>query len=98
MYYTLPGTSKTLKLQSGEFWTLSCSTKLIGEVSDVGIVMDAKNDDKNNTDSSDAREIDFYLDIMCCNPDAKDCQKCESTDLDSIPIMKIGPKSDANAS
>ena len=60
--------------------------------------MDVPEGEKNNTDSSDAREIDFYLDIMCCNPNDTDCQKCESTDLDSIPIMKIGPKSDANAS
>ena len=96
MYYTIPGTTKSVKLQSGEFWSLTCSTKLVGTATDIGVVTGGK---PNKTLVEDnAKEIDFNLDIMCCDPNETNCKKCESTDLSKIPIMKVGPNSDANAS
>ena len=86
---------KTVKLQSGEYWSLSCSTKLIGEVDGTAIVEDEV---KKTEDDDEAKEIDFYLDIMCCDPNETNCkQDCKSTDQDAIPILKIGPNSDADA-
>ena len=85
---------KTVKLQSGEYWSLSCSTKLIGEVDGTAIVEDEV---KKTEDDDEAKEIDFYLDIMCCDPNDTDCVACQSTELDATPIMKIGPKSNAES-
>ena len=95
MYYTIPGTTKSVKLQSGQFWSLTCRTKLVGTVTDIAIVID---EIQKTLVEDKAKEIDFHLDIMCCDPNEPDCKKCESVDLDGkIPIMKIGPKSDANS-
>ena len=93
----MPGTDQTAKLQSGEFWELSCSTKLEGVVSDVGGVQDGSADDKNNTDSTEGEKINFSLNIMCCDPKDDACENCDTTD-DTVPILKIGPKSKADSS
>ena len=61
----------------------------------TAIVVDAENKKKTTTVEDDAKDIDFYLDVMCCDPNDTDCKACESTELDAIPIMKIGPKSNA---
>ena len=84
----------TVKLQSGQFWNLTCKTKLIGTVTDIAAIVDKI---ENTTDNGEAT-IDFYLDIMCCDPNETNCkQDCKSTDQDAIPILKIGPNSDADA-
>lgn len=70
---------------------------MIGEVSDSGIVVDADPKNKTITDEGDAKEIEFYLDIMCCDPNDTECKACESTELDATPIMKIGPNSNAES-
>ena len=63
----------------------------------TAIVVDAENKKKTTTVEDDAKDIDFYLDVMCCDPNDTDCKACESTELDAFPIMKIGPKSNAES-
>ena len=71
---------------------------MVGEVNGTAIVRDADDIDKKNEKDAVAKEIDFYLDIMCCDPnDTQNCKACESTELDATPIMKIGPKSNAES-
>ena len=95
LIYTFPDSNQTAKIQSGEFWELSCSTKLEGEVSADAVVRDA--DDGKNSDEGEGPEIDFSLNIMCCDPEATDCEDCTTED-DLVPIIKIGPKSKADSS
>ena len=83
----------SVKLQSGEFWELSCSTKLEGEVSDDAVV---KNEQVTTTETKDGSSIEFSLDVMCCDPDEAGCKQCGTTD-DQIPIIKIGPRSKADS-
>ena len=41
--------------------------------------------------------MDFSLDVMCCDPDdTTNCEQCDEA-VGKIPIMKIGPNSDANS-
>ena len=91
----MPGTNQTAKLQSGQFWELSCSTKLEDVVSDVGAVQD--NDKKINTNTTIGEDINFSLNIMCCDPKDDACENCDTTN-DTVPIIKIGPKSKADSS
>ena len=71
---------------------------MIGEVNGTAIVQDENSSNKTTVVDGDAKKIDFYLDVMCCDPnDTENCKACESTKLDAIPIMKIGPKSNAKS-
>ena len=90
-----PNGNQTALLQSGEFWELSCSTKLTGEISAEAVVR--ADGDNYTTDVVKGAEIDFSLDLMCCEPDETNCKKCDQPG-DYIPIIKIGPKSKANSS
>ena len=74
LLFTIPDTTYTVKLQSGEFWQLSCSTKLEGEVNGTVIVRDPEGDNNNIADAQ-GRPIDFSLDIMCCDPAEADCKQ-----------------------
>ena len=96
LIFTMPGTNVTAKVESGEFWELSCSTKLQGEVFDFGVVMNGDGN-QNITDEKDGQEIDFSLDIMCCDPEDDSCDQC-TTINDTVPIIKIGPNSKADSS
>ena len=91
----MPGTNTTAKVESGEFWELSCSTKLQDVVFDFGAVQNGDNQitQKNGT----TEEIDFSLDIMCCDPEDENCNQCTKIN-DTLPIIKIGPKSKADSS
>ena len=93
-HLSTPDKDISVKLQSGEFWEFSCSTKLEGEVGDDFIVIEETN---NNTFIEEAAPIEFTLDVMCCDPAEADCKQCGSTD-DLIPIIKIGPNSQADSS
>ena len=85
---------KSVKIQSGEFWKLSCSTKLSGMVTGDGIVTGGSNSTIVEEEDS---PIDFFLDVMCCDPeDTTNCEQCDEA-VGKIPIMKIGPNSDANS-
>jgi len=96
LLYTIPNTDKSVKIQSGEFRNVSCSAKLSGTVEDVGIVPCGRNSTSNTGDDS---EIEFFLDVMCCDPD--DTTNFEQYDqaVGKIPLtwMKIGPNSDDNS-
>ena len=74
LLFTIPGTTHTVKLQSGEFWQLSCSTKLEGEVDDIGSVIAAEGDN-NTTVVAEGQPIDFSLDIMCCDQAEANCDQ-----------------------
>ena len=95
LLYTFPDSGHTAKIQSGEFWELSCSTKLEGEVSADAVVRDV--DNRTVIVEDDINKVDFSLNIMCCDPEATDCEDC-TTEGDKVPIIKIGPKSKADSS
>ena len=87
--------NRTALLQSGEFWELSCSTKLTGEISAEAVVQD--DGDQQTIKVVNGAEIDFSLNLMCCESDETDCKKCDRPG-EYIPIIKIGPKSKADSS
>ena len=93
-----PNANQTALLQSGEFWELSCTTKLTGEISAEAVVQDPSDpSDQQTIEVVTGAEIDFSLDLMCCEPDETDCKKCDRPG-EYIPIIKIGPKSKADSS
>ena len=58
----------------------------------------AENEAKRRTRRlSYGEAIDFSLDIMCCDPGATDCEECITTN-DTVPVIRIGPKSKADSS
>ena len=62
-------------LQKGRFWDFTCSRKLTGEASGDGAVDGERLD--TETEEKEV-EIDFSLDLTCCDPADDNCKQVSS--------------------
>ena len=73
LLHTVGNTRVTL--QKGHFWDFTCSRKLTGEARDDGAVIGERLD--TETEEKEV-EIDFSLDLTCCDPADENCKQVSS--------------------
>ena len=84
LFHTIPQTGTIVRTQIGEYWDFTCKRKLTGQVIDVAAV-------NGTTEEPDSEEktivTEFDMDIMCCDPDEKDCKQVST--LTMIPSIYL---------
>ena len=72
LYHLIPQIDKEIRLQIGEYWDFTCKRKLTGEASGDGAI-----DGSTEAPVTEQGHIntEFYMDIMCCDPEENDTCK-----------------------